>query len=273
MQRSEQYRETRSFGVALRDIVEKIENSANLEELKTSLQEAIEGYGFSGFSFVDAGRPHLDMPFYISTTGEDWENEYKSNNFVHVDPFISKARRSNTPFPWSSVGLPPRMGKRKPGALQLMEAATDHGFTDGYVFPFHFVDLQGRIYSTVNGLFWRDDASRMAFLLQSEKRLELNLILLYWSERAISLQAETNTRSSLFSDLPTANGNSSYLTDREREVLEWAGRGLTVPATADLLTISEETVQTHVRNAIQKLGATNKTHAVAKALHLGMLDL
>jgi DNA-binding CsgD family transcriptional regulator len=154
-----------------------------------------------------------------------------------------------------------------------MEAAGDHGFKDGYVFPFHFVDMQGRIYSTVNGLFWRDERAKMNFLLKSEKRLELNLILLYWNERAIELIANSNGRVGMFADLPNNGDNSKYLTDREREILMWAGRGLTVSDTADILKISEETVQTHVRNAVQKLGATNKTHAVAKALHLGMIDL
>ena len=53
----------------------------------------------------------------------------------------------------------------------------------------------------------------------------------------------------------------------------WAGRVKTTSTTADILKISEETVETHVRNAIRKLGATNKTHAVAKAIYLGLIDL
>lgn len=259
--------------MALQQVIERIESAASLDQLKLELQAVIENFGFAGFSFIDAGRPHVDEPFYIGTTGNNWEEEYRRNSFVHVDPFISKARRSNTPFPWSAVELPPRIGKRKPGALQLMEAADDHGFTNGYVFPFHFVDLQGRIYSTVNGLFWRDESAKMNFLLSSEKRLELNLILLYWNERAIQLFASSNSRVGMFADVPSNRDASKYLTDREREVLVWAGRGLTVSDTGDILKISDETVQTHVRNAVQKLGATNKTHAVAKALHLGLIDL
>jgi DNA-binding CsgD family transcriptional regulator len=259
--------------MGLPEIIEGIECATTFDELRSKLQSVIESYGFSGFSFVDAGRPHLDEPFYASTTGNAWETEYRTNNFVHVDPCVSLARRTNTPFPWSSIVLPPRLGKRKPAAHALMEAAQDHGFTGGYVFPFHFVDYQGRTYSTVNGLFWKDDAHRLEFLLSSAKRHELNLALLYWTQRAIDLAGDQYRHHPTFTDLPRNESGTVFLTDRERDVLTWAGRGLTVADTSDVLKIGEETVQTHVRHAIEKLSATNKTHAVAKALRLGLIDL
>ena len=116
--------------------------------------------------------------------------------------------------------------------------------------------MQGRVYSTVNGLFWKDDAARLSFLLKTEKRHELHLILLYWTERVIALSGTEYRRGAVFSDLPTGVEARRHLTDRERDVLTWAGRGLTVSDTSDILKIGEETVQTHVRNAIEKLGAT-----------------
>ena len=61
------------------------------------------------------------------------------------------------------------------------------------------------------------------------------------------------------------------LTDRERDVLSWAGRGKSVLDTADILELSEDTVKTHVRNALKKLNANNKTHAVTKAIYLGLI--
>lgn len=259
--------------MGLSEIIGKIEGITTTGSLKSELQSIIEGFGFSGFSFVDAGRPHLDEPYYFGTTGTAWESEYRTNNFVHVDPCVSLARRTNTPFFWSSIALPPRLGKRKPAAHSLMEAAKDHGFTNGYVFPFHFVDYQGRIYSTVNGLFWTDDAARLNFLLSTEKRHELNLILLYWTQRAIDLAGDSYRNQPAFTDAPANAHGPIFLTDREREVLTWAGRGLTVTDTSEVLKIGEETIQTHIRHAIEKLNATNKTHAVAKALKLGLIDL
>jgi DNA-binding CsgD family transcriptional regulator len=259
--------------VRLTEAISAVETCATVEVLASTLQRIIESYGFSGFSFVDAGRPHLDIPYNVSTTSQRWQADYKSNRFIQVDPMVSKARRTNVPFPWSEVPIGERLGKNKLGAHQLMEAAQDHGFTNGYVFPFHFVDVQGRIYSTVNGLFWKDDADRMSFLNNARLKHELDLILLYWTERAIKVAGaklrQTPERLTGF----TEETQVHPLSDREREVVAWAGRGLTAADTAEVLKIGEETVQTHIRNAIQKLNATNKTHAVAKAIQLGIIDL
>ena len=62
------------------------------------------------------------------------------------------------------------------------------------------------------------------------------------------------------------------MTDRERDVLSWAARGKSVLDTADILILSEDTVKTHIRNALTKLGANNKTHGVTKAIYLGLIS-
>ncbi len=63
------------------------------------------------------------------------------------------------------------------------------------------------------------------------------------------------------------------LTNRERDVMSWAARGKTLQDTADILKLSTETVETHIKNALRKLDATNKTHGVAKCIALGLIDL
>ncbi len=56
------------------------------------------------------------------------------------------------------------------------------------------------------------------------------------------------------------------ITAREADCLSWAAMGKTACEIAGILKVSEHTVHFHLRNAIQKLEATNKTHAVAKAI-------
>jgi LuxR family quorum sensing-dependent transcriptional regulator len=63
------------------------------------------------------------------------------------------------------------------------------------------------------------------------------------------------------------------LTSREIEIMTWTARGKTQWEVAALLSISEETVKRHIRNARRKLGATNKTHAIALALRHGFIVL
>ena len=62
------------------------------------------------------------------------------------------------------------------------------------------------------------------------------------------------------------------LTVREIEILKWMADGKTSNDTAGILNLSVATVNFHMKNAISKLNAPNKTCAVAKALILGMLD-
>jgi DNA-binding CsgD family transcriptional regulator len=56
------------------------------------------------------------------------------------------------------------------------------------------------------------------------------------------------------------------LTPREREVLWWAARGKSASQIGEVLHITKRTVDEHTQNAIRKLGAANRTQAVAIAL-------
>jgi PAS domain S-box-containing protein len=60
------------------------------------------------------------------------------------------------------------------------------------------------------------------------------------------------------------------LTAREREVVRLVAHGSTGPEIADELLIAHDTVRTHVRNAMTKLGARSRAHLVAKALGDGL---
>ncbi|MFF0445287.1 response regulator [Streptomyces sp. NPDC004609] len=61
------------------------------------------------------------------------------------------------------------------------------------------------------------------------------------------------------------------LTGRETETLRLMAKGLSNPAIADRLTVSLETVKTHVSNVLMKLGARNRTQAVIVAYESGLV--
>jgi LuxR family transcriptional regulator, quorum-sensing system regulator BjaR1 len=265
-------RKTGSFELNLDEAIAGVEACATLDELRNFLQRIIEKFGFSAFNFIDAGQPHRDVPVHFGTIGGAWKEEYIRNNFVVVDPCLAQARKTNTPFTWGSVKLPAFKGQRKPGAVRTMEAARDHGFTEGLMIPYHFRDRLGRVHSSASTFFWRDSAAQLGFLLSHHKH-ELHLIMIYWVQRAVDIIARDHREGSTIIRFHHLAENGIGLTDRERDVLAWAARGKTVADTAEILTISEETVETHVRNAMRKLDATNKTHAVAKAIYLGLIDV
>jgi DNA-binding NarL/FixJ family response regulator len=63
------------------------------------------------------------------------------------------------------------------------------------------------------------------------------------------------------------------LTSREIDVLRLIAAGNANKLVADQLSITEDTVKAHVKNILSKLGANDRTHAVAIALKRGIIDL
>ncbi len=63
------------------------------------------------------------------------------------------------------------------------------------------------------------------------------------------------------------------LSPREIEVLKWTACGKTSGEIARLLSITEDTVNAHVKGACAKLNAANKTHATAIAIAHGVMRL
>ena len=69
--------------------------------------------------------------------------------------------------------------------------------------------------------------------------------------------------------LTFANNN---LTPREGEILNWIMQGKSTWDISTIINISERTVKFHIDNAIKKLGAVNRAHAVAIALRNELLN-
>ena len=97
-----------------------------------------------------------------------------------------------------------------------------------------------------------------------------------------SVEVVTGTRLVLFVVLSTSRwgrrfrrplpteAQSGTLTRREREIVRLVAHGRSGPEIAGELQIAHDTVRTHVRNAMTKLGARSRAHLVAKALGDGL---
>jgi len=68
-----------------------------------------------------------------------------------------------------------------------------------------------------------------------------------------------------FRRMPDERSGPRGLSTREAEVVRLVALGQTGPEIADDLGIAHDTVRTHVRNAMDKLGARSRAHLVAKA--------
>ncbi|HWT94472.1 MAG TPA: response regulator transcription factor [Solirubrobacteraceae bacterium] len=71
--------------------------------------------------------------------------------------------------------------------------------------------------------------------------------------------------------LLSRHDDAPVLTVREREVLALVSEGRSSANIGERLHVSERTVKTHIARASQKLGTTNRTAAVVRALKQGLL--
>ena len=156
-------------------------------------------------------------------------------------------KRRSKPFEWREVSYDPN---RQPRAAEIMHRRADFGFTSGFVVPDlsvpdtkHFVAMGGHKLD-----------------LTARTKPAIYLVALYGLYRVRSLCA-------------ALRGKKPPLTAREREVLTWAAHGKTAWEIGKILAIAERTVNEHVQTATHKLGAVNRTHAVAIALRERLIEL
>jgi DNA-binding NarL/FixJ family response regulator len=72
---------------------------------------------------------------------------------------------------------------------------------------------------------------------------------------------------------PPAAATAGELTPRELEVVGLLAWGWTNPQVAQALNISRGTAKVHVERIIRKLGVSDRTQAVVRALQLGLIEL
>ena len=67
-------------------------------------------------------------------------------------------------------------------------------------------------------------------------------------------------------------GSRGKLTRRQRQILQLLADGESTTVAARRLDLSEETVKTHTKNTLGRLGARNRSHAIAIALRENLID-
>jgi two-component system NarL family response regulator len=91
------------------------------------------------------------------------------------------------------------------------------------------------------------------------------------AETSRRLDGRAPAASSPVADRAAEHKVGDSLTERELEVLSGVAAGNSNKLVADQLAISEETVKSHMRNILSKLGANDRTHAVTIAIKRGLI--
>jgi len=183
----------------------------------------------------------------INSFPRSWQERYRRSGLHAQDPTLLHGMRESRPLIWSSASLD------APAAWR--QAALAAGFNHGWTKATH--DASGR--------FGVLTLARSRGPISAQE-LQDNLPTMLWLAQM--------SHSVLFKMLFSRHRHRSRasLTARELLVLRLVADGRSSLEIANTTGITERTVAFHIGNAITKLDATNKTHAVVTAMRMGLLD-
>lgn len=238
------------------DFIETAEGVASMDEMEAALQPVLADFGVRHYTLLAmTRRPNNSARTpQVLTKGSDpdWSAYYRDSGFFNCDAAVHWALQRPDPFTWEEVE-----GRRlsRPAQALFAETRAHMGVDGGLVLPLH--DTHG--FAGLVAFF--HEQRRLA----PDVRKALRLIGLYASERAREL-----------CDLGAENGVDDVvcpLTDRQREALAYAAMGKSDWDVAQILGLSEKTVNHHFERAKKTLGVKTRAQAVAIAVHRGWLAI
>jgi len=230
------------------DLLTALEGAGGVQDVYEAIRGASVRLGFDWCAFgarfrLTTFRTAVSM---VNNYPEAWRLRYDQAGYVNMDPTVARAGRSQKSFVWSDALFS--------DTPELWSEAQDFGLCVGWAQS--YFDAQG----TGSLLTLARSAEPLTDLELRGKALELNWL--------VSTAHECLTRELAPA---TSSAPAVSLTQREIEVLQWAAAGKTTEDTAAILAISVDTAKFHIKNAITKLDASNKTAAVVRAMALGLL--
>jgi DNA-binding CsgD family transcriptional regulator len=224
-----------------------------LVTLEQSLSRSARRLGYRYFMyrgwFARARAEERDV--YFDDCPPGWRDHYARHARSRSDPLQLQAVRGSRPILWSGAArLSP----------QFFAKARDFGLVTGSTHPVHGPGGQWSSVSFVCDRDGHDVEQHIAATLGS-----CQLLAIYAHDAVSRIMHEPCGAQAVRRAPPPP------LNDREREILGLAAAGHTNSGIAGMLAISDRTVVFHLRNAREKLGASNCVHAVSKALALGLI--
>lgn len=233
------------------DAHDALERAQNSDELRVEIEKFARQSGFEHFVYaLTISAPSLKPQHYIiNGFPPEWHERYLERGYFKVDPVIHYAQNSSLPAVWNDQRFHTCQSR------EFWEEARALGLGDGMSFAVH-----GQ--PGVTGIM----------SLSRDKPLDLPsaelAALIGRAQMFASMLHHAVVRIDLPKLLPEQN---IAMTPRERECLKWSADGKTAWEIGQILSITERTVVFHMNNVIQKLGASNKTQAIVRAVTLRLV--
>lgn len=211
----------------------------------------IEDYSSTRLLTVEHGRTLTSMLGWDPDLVEQW----RAQRLHLVSPIAAVCRMSMRPFLWDAQTVADAVLEGREGRIRW-PLTPDNGFFGGITIPVH---MPGGRTGSVSWYSRQKDLDLAAVLAEHGDLLQAAGHR--FMEMVYAARAEANT----------CADSSSRLSERELECLTWAALGRTDIEIGAVIHRSPATARFHIDNAVRKLGARNRTQAVAIAAHEGLI--
>ena len=189
--------------------------------------------------------------FAIGNYPEAWVEVYKSNDYASIDPVIAYCKEQTKAVFWHNT----HNSKSTIDIINFFNHAKEFGLYDGISKGIKINENEIGILSIAKvEMITLDDKISLDTIQM------VDILQPYIHETIIKV---SNKSFDIYTPV---------LTDREKEVLFYLAKGGTSIEISKALNISETTVVFHSKNIIEKLDGKNRTHAVAKAIALNLIN-
>jgi LuxR family transcriptional regulator, quorum-sensing system regulator BjaR1 len=237
-----------TYGQEAFAFIEELDRLSTTDDVMNAMEQALAPFGFENFivAGIDPKR-RFDEQVLANRWPSEFFTQYTRENYLLFSPIARWCRRWTTPFEWSEASY---AHERDPRALEVMRVAARFRIKRGFVVPIH----------GLNGYEAAVSMSGVDLEIPPASKPAIHLMALYAFDHMRRLTGATSK-------------NIPSLTQREREVLTWAAQGKSASEIAEILKITKRTVDEHTQITVRKLGAKNRTHAVAIALRERIIDI
>jgi LuxR family quorum sensing-dependent transcriptional regulator len=228
--------------------IHRVNRAQTPGEVCAALLETLSEYGFEHvlagtIPVPGSSKKQQEANVLLHRWPMEWWDRYFSRGYLFVDPAIKQVLSGLNAFLWSE--LTP-LCRDNPDAVRVMNEASDFRLRAGFTVPLYTLDGE------VAGFSFAGERIEMP----PERRGMLQLIATFALGRTLILEEPPR----------------EPLSQRERDVLRWAAEGKSEWEIGAILGVSEHMADKAMRSIRMKLRTTSRTHAVAKAIRLGLID-
>jgi LuxR family transcriptional regulator, quorum-sensing system regulator BjaR1 len=220
-------------------VIDGIDKAGTSDDVLALYEAAVAQIGgaYIGVLFLPRPSERLENVCMAWTAPPGWREHYQGQNLCQIDPAIRLCRRSVLPFDWATAPYDP---ETEPHMKEVPERGRDFNIDKGISVP---VPSPGGMIGAV----W---VAGPDFHEREIHKPLLHTLALHVFHRLEHLVGRRRPR-------------TAWLTEREREVLAWAAEGKTAWEIGCILSLSQRTVEWHMRQVCKKVGASNRLQAIA----------